>query len=923
MNKKDELLLEAEATDAKILLVTEVIPKNYTDPISENDFIIPGFVPYSNIDETDGRGVSIFVAEDLNPAVTKIPIETDFEEQVWIQLKLRGNDKLLIGCIYRNGKSSKINNSRLCSLLKHVSDINPSYLFTYGDFNFKGIDWETLEGTSEEEKKFAKAIQDSFFYQHVDQNTRYRHGQQPNLLDLVITNEPEMIESIDYLPPLGASDHLCLKVKLNLNPDAPTQQSNFKFHKGDYEAMNEELKSNKWHELMHNKPAAESYELFSNILINSMNKFIPKGSKGNKNSKKIWNNNKIYKMRRKKQNAFKRFRDLGTEYDAKVSKRQTTALTRLTDKLRRKLERKVAKNARRNPKGFWNYYRSLTKAKADIGNVTKADGCMTTNNKEKAEAFNLFFESVFTTEDTNNVPSLENEDFRHPLQSLCFTPEKVKSKLLKLNKSKSAGPDGFHPRILVECAENLCVPLAIIFNKSIAESDLPESWKEAHVKPIFKKGRRTDPGNYRPISLTSVICKVMESIIRDSIVDHIMENNLFCDNQHGFVPGRSCITQLLCCIEEWSKMLDLGLPVDIIYLDFRKAFDAVPHQRLIEKLKSFGISGNLLEWLKCFLIGRKQRVVIGEEQSSWSEVKSGIPQGSVLGPVLFVIFINDIPRALQNATKIFADDTKAYKAVRNIEDQASLQNDVDSAFNWSQKWQMKFNIDKCHSLPMGHSNLHYPYQIDGTIIDSVEEEKDLGVIIDSKLSFHRHIMEIVKKANNTLGCIRRTIKFKDRNIMLPLYNAHVRSRLEYASVIWNPYRQDDIQAIERVQRRATKLIRGMRGLSYTERLTALGLPSLQFRRRRADMIEVFKIISGLDRIGADKFFAFNTSKTRGHSKKFFKPFSRLNLRKNSFSQRVVNDWNSLPESLVGVDDLDSFKAGLDKHWEKSKYDNPF
>ena len=224
---------------------------------------------------------------------------------------------------------------------------------------------------------------------------------------------------------------------------------------------------------------------------------------------------------------------------------------------------------------------------------------------------------------------------------------------------------------------------------------------------------------------------------------------------------------------------------------------------------------------------------------------------------------------------------------------------------------------------MGHSNLHYPYQIDGTIIDSVEEEKDLGVIIDSKLSFHRHIMEIVKKANNTLGCIRRTIKFKDRNIMLPLYNAHVRSRLEYASVIWNPYRQDDIQAIERVQRRATKLIRGMRGLSYTERLTALGLPSLQFRRRRADMIEVFKIISGLDRIGADRFFAFNTSKTRGHSKKFFKPFSRLNLRKNSFSQRVVNDWNSLPESLVGVDDLDSFKAGLDKHWEESKYDNPF
>ena len=534
-----------------------------------------------------------------------------------------------------------------------------------------------------------------------------------------------------------------------------------------------------------------------------------------------------------------------------------------------------------------------------------------------------FFDSVFTSENTSNVPHLENENFSYPLHSLCFTPEKVKSKLNKLNKSKSAGPDGFHPRVLRECADTICTPLAIIFNKSMMESKLPESWKEAHVKPIFKKGRRTDPGNYRPISLTSVICKVMESVIRDSIVEHIMSNDLFCDNQHGFVPGRSCITQLLCCIEDWSNMLDLGMPVDIIYLDFKKAFDAVPHQRLIEKIKSFGITGNLLEWLKCFLTGRKQRVIIGDERSGWTEVRSGIPQGSVLGPILFVIFINDIPRALQNASKIFADDTKAYKAVRNIEEHDNLQNDVNSAFNWSQKWQMQYNTDKCHSLPMGYNNMLYPYQIDGTIMDSVREEKDLGVIIDSKLNFHRHIMETVKKANNTLGCIRRTIKFKDRDIMLPLYIAHVRSRLEYASVIWSPYKINDIQAIEYVQRRATKLIRGMRGLSYTERLTALNLPSLQFRRRRADMIEVYKIISGIERIRADKFFTLNTLKTRGHSKKFYKPFNRLDTRKNILSQRVIDSWNKLPESLVSVDDLMSFKAGLDEHWEHQKYDNPF
>ena len=924
-NKKDELLIEAEAAKAKIILVTEVIPKNYRDPISEEDFIIPGYaVPYSNIDETDGRGVAIFVSNEINPFITKITMNNDFEEQVWVQLKLKGNDSLLIGCIYRSDSGSKINNNKLRTLLKLVSELNPSHLFIYGDFNFKNINWTTLEGSSDEEKKFVKAMQDSFFYQHVDQNTRYRQGQRPNLLDLIITNEPDTINYIDYLPPIGASDHLCLKANIKLYPETQEPLESFKFYKGDYGAINEALKTVKWHELMDNQTVEQSYDIFTNILNELISKYIPKGTITATKNKKPWNNKSIHSLRRKKQNAFKRFRDQGTDYYAQKSKIQTTALSRLIDKLRRKLERTIAKNARRNPKGFWNYYRSLTKAKSDIGDILKADGRMTENNTEKAEAFNSFFENVFTNENTNNVPRVRDENFDAPISSLCFTPEQVKKKLKDLNKTKSAGPDGFHPKILNECAEYICVPLAIIFNKSMYESHLPSQWKDAHVKPIFKKGRRTDPGNYRPISLTSVICKVMESMIRDSIVDHIMANNLFCDNQHGFVPGRSCITQLLSCIEDWSHLLDLGNPIDIIYLDFKKAFDAVPHLRLLEKIRSFGIRGNLLKWLECFLIGRRQRVVIGEEHSSWTTVKSGIPQGSVLGPLLFVIFINDIPNGMKNITKIFADDTKAYGTVRNLDEHDILQRDLDLALAWSDKWQMNFNIGKCHSLPMGYNNMHYPYSIDGNTIESVTEEKDLGVIIDKKLDFHQHIMASAKKANSILGCIRRTIKHKDREIMLPLFKAHVRSRLEYGSVVWSPFKLKDIQAIEYVQRRATKLIRGLRDLTYEERLKTLNLPSLLFRRKRADMIQAYKIINGLERVDSGKFFKLSTNtKTRGHSKKLLKPRCRLDIRKNIFSQRIVNDWNSLPQSLVEAGDLFSFKAGLDEVWDKHKFITPF
>ena len=502
--------------------------------------------------------------------------------------------------------------------------MNPSHLFTYGDFNFKGIDWELQEGTSEEEKKFVKAFQDSFLYQHVDQNTRFRRGQKPNLLDLMITNEPDIINNIEYLPPIGASDHLCLKANLKVNADKHTPPLNYRYYNGDYTGMNDELKAVKWHEIMENKSAEQSFEIFSNILNETMTKYIPKGTTSSRKTKKLWNNRPVLRLRKKKKNAFKRFRNQGIDLDAQNAMKQATALSRLTDKLRRKLERKIAKNAKSNPKGFWRYYSSLTKCKADIGDILKPDGSMASGNKEKAEVLNDFFRSVFTIEDVENVPHVEDKSFENPLCSIIFTPDTVKNKLIELNTSKSAGPDGFHPKVLSECAESICVALALIFNKSIHESVLPESWKEADIKPLFKKGKRTSPGNYRPISLTSVVCKVMESIIRDKIVDHLMENELLCDEQHGFVPGRSCITQLLCCIEEWSSLLDQGFPIDIIYLDFKKAFDAVPHLRLLRKVHSFGIQGSIYKWLGNFLMGRRQRVTIGSDKSSWANVLSGI-----------------------------------------------------------------------------------------------------------------------------------------------------------------------------------------------------------------------------------------------------------------------------------------------------------
>ena len=353
-----------------------------------------------------------------------------------------------------------------------------------------------------------------------------------------------------------------------------------------------------------------------------------------------------------------------------------------------------------------------------------------------------------------------------------------------------------------------------------------------------------DIGNYRPVSLASVICKLMEAIVRDNVMSYFKSNKLFSDKQFGFIKGRSTVLQLLQIMDKWTEFLDLGGQVDVVYTDLEKAFDKIPHKRLISKLHSYGLNNGIIDWIEAFLTNRKQRVRIKQSYSKWAQVISGVPQGSVLGPILFIIYINDLIEHCDSGSDIFlfADDAKIFSLVSKKEDCITLQQDLDKFNDWIGKWLLSLNVGKCKTVSIGKNNeIFSTYTISGHIIDKVQTIKDLGVVFDSRLKFDEHIDEKVNKAYQILGLIKGNFIHLTSDSFVILHKALVRSYLDYAVCVWNPHYQFLIEKLEKVQKRATKLVLTVKSLNYEERLRKLNLPTLKFRRIRGDMIEVYKI----------------------------------------------------------------------------------
>ena len=478
--------------------------------------------------------------------------------------------------------------------------------------------------------------------------------------------------------------------------------------------------------------------------------------------------------------------------------------------------------------------------------------------------------------------------------------------------------------MLKRLAKVLSKPITMIFQESIKRRIVPKQWKIAWITVVFKKGRRLLAGNYRPISLTSVLSNLIEKIIRDHISEHMVTNGFYSNKQYGFIKKRSAPLQLLEAMDKWTEALDKGSSVDCIYADFQKAFDKVPHRRLMVKIRAYGISENICEWIEDFLKDRKQIVKINGKGSKEEVMISGVPQGSVIGPLLFVIFINDLPDLVESILMLFADDSKIWKEINGTEDQEMLQKDLDTLKKWSLDWLLIFHPDKLKQVHISSRNEEHDtnYKIGNDKVVDSKSEKDLGIIVDQRLNFEEHMLEKTKKANITMGMIRRSFQFLNRKTFLLLYKGLVRSIIEHAGTVWSPYKMKDIERVEGVQRRATAQLPGMKGKEYEERLKELKLPTLRYRRARGDMIQVYKILNGLDdnqitpKLMLSKEARGNSENLRGkHPFHLYQKRCRLEIRKHSFTQRVVKPWNYLSREVVMAATLNEFKSKLDIEWQ--------
>ena len=579
-----------------------------------------------------------------------------------------------------------------------------------------------------------------------------------------------------------------------------------------------------------------------------------------------------------------------------------------------------------NPKQYWKIVKMLvknnTKSCETIPPLRKQDQSLSVSDVDKANVLNDYFVSISTIDDSHTTLPDFILKTNSSLNNIRITDREISDILLNLNVNKATGPDEISHRMLKETHSTICQPLCILFNRSMQENSYPNCWKLANVMPLFKKGDHDTPSNYRPISLISCVGKVMERVIFKHMYNFFHTNDLIFRNQSGFLPNHSTVFQLIDIYDQICRAFDEKKSTCIVFCDISKAFDRVWHRGLLFKLRQYGISGNLINWISNYLSNRSQRVFINSSFSETSILNAGVPQGSVLGPLLFLIYVNDIADSLLSTTRLFADDSSLAVSSQNIVDMETILNtDLSSITQWSKQWLVNFNPSKTEVMFFTLAQRDRPsLYFEDTPLSFVDHHKHLGLTFSHDGSWHSHIENIVNSASKVLGSMRM-LKFKlKRQSLNQIYVSYLRPIIEYASLVWDNCTNYEKETLDKIQYEAARLVTGLtRSVSIERLLNEIGWVSLSDRRIIQKLILVYKEKQGNLPIYLHEIFPTSVQNSNPYNLRNNDDFQSIIRRTEIYSKSVIPSsiklWNQLDIDIRNSPTLTAFKAKLKLHFK--------
>jgi endonuclease/exonuclease/phosphatase family metal-dependent hydrolase len=939
---KPDVIILNETWLKKSINSNEVLPDNYKvfrldrstkshpfDPTQPRKF------------RKNGGGVLIAHRCDISISSVKFTKVTVQAELLSINLKTDIGKNFCISTFYRVGTLGSENFEQFKThfvALAAAKKLQNHVLV--GDFNMAGVSWPEGLTTCRLHANFINFLTGDLGHSQLISSSTHMSS---HVLDLVFTNIPGLIKNVKVLDhnEMCLSDHFAITFNIDIKTKYIKQPKRkvFSYDKGNYDSMNRDLFGVDWDRVFNCNDPYVCWDRFKHILGRSCERWVPKRTVKSQ-FQPPWYDSDCDRIRRKREKWRKRAETSNSESDLAKFRSLRKQFKKIMDE---KMRINVQDDSDHSliSKKFWTHVKSKSKSTRIPETVQYGDR-FRNNPSDQANLFNEYFYEQFSEESDYSIDiDYENDlfsDFEIHSHDILLI-------LKKTNSRKAAGPDGIHGKILKKCARSLAYPLSLLFNLSFSTGCIPPDWKLASVVPVHKKDDKSLVENYRPISLTSLIMKVFERSIKTALYDKCV--GLLDTRQHGFMNDRSCTTQMVPFTNDLALALNNKSRIDVIYFDFAKAFDSVSHDLILNKLKfNYNIDGLMLKFVKSYLEGRKQQVVIGGYKSSILTVKSGVPQGSILGPLLFVLFINDMFSCISEGTNIalYADDTKIWREILSFSDHHVIQNDINRLYDWSLRNKMVFHPKKCKALAITLQrnvldNLpfnNFVYTLNesdsDSDIDSVQSQADLGVQINTRFTWGAHCDSLVSKASSRLGLLRRTCHFTtDRRQKRSFYLALVRSIFEHCSVVWSPQSSTHMERFAAIQKRAIKWINGEQFTSYSDELFAskqkeLNILPMKLKFIYNDLVLFYKIVNNIIPLELPDYITvcvpegsrYTRRNAQIHELTDTSTYESsivpcIDAFRHSFYYRTMLRWNDLPIGIRQAECLTKFKTALQIH----------